>query len=186
MQLLVRGTTLLGDNWVIVSKGAAFSFHLPINLYHYNVAPKLKNQLPFSCRFDMTWKRMACFVSAGYLKKSTPVVLRSILPDLVAESAPLKKIFLLSQGPEFRSNSIDRQKALNRLVANDMMDREAFYRYMTAYATCYPSGPVANHWNRLYDSLDTAIPDHVDFVDLVVEKRITPQIINHVEAIIDA
>jgi len=185
MRLLDRGATLLGDNWIIVNRGLARSFHLPINIYHYNVAPMLRQRLPSRCRADMRWKRLVCAVSAGYLKKSTPVVLREVLPELVAEEAPLHTVFLLSQGPRFRVSQSSREDAIARLVANDMMDREAFYRYMQAYATVFPRGLVAGHWERLREALDKAMPADTRFLDIVVERRIGPEIVDQVEKLLE-
>jgi hypothetical protein len=182
MRMLDRGSTLLGDNWIIVHEGQALSLHLPINIYTYNVAPRLRDRLPAAHRFDMRWKKLVHDLSLGYLKKSTPVVLRELLPDLAAERAPLARIFLMSQGPRFRLEPMSRPDALARLVANDMMDREAFYRYMRAYAVHNPAGPVANHWARLHDALDRAIAPETELFDLVVERRITPEVVDRVAA----
>jgi hypothetical protein len=134
----------------------------------------------------MYWKHLVKSISCGYLKKSTPVVLRSILPDLVAEKAALFKVFILDQGQKFNFKPINRLDGLNRLLINDMMDREAFFRYMLAYSSCYPYGSVANHWKKLYQNLDLSIPEDVQFINITLPKRITTPIVDQLEFMIKA
>ncbi len=180
MQLLDRGFRLLGDNWVLVHAGQAKSFHLPINIHDYNVSDQFYRRLPARLRFDLWWKTRVRKVSLGYLKKATHVTLKDLFPEWMAEQAPLKRVFTFSQGSEFSIGLMDRDSGLKRLVANDMMDRDAYHRYMLAYATVYPNGPIADHWQTLLESLSVAIPETVEFVDVVVPRRVT---VEHIDEI---
>lgn len=184
MQLVGRGARLLGDNWVIVNGGSAWSFHLPVNVYDYNVARNIHERMPLLHRLDMRGKALLRNLSGGYLKKSTPIVLRELLPEVVAEEAPLKNLLTFSQGPEFAIRPMPRATAVHRLAVNDMMDREAFYRYMQTYAAVYPESPVAAHWQRLEQNLDRALPPTAACHDVVVEKRITPDMVEAIQKLL--
>ena len=181
MRLLDGGFRLLGDNWVLVHQGQAKSFHLPINIHNYNVSPQFYRSLPARLKFDLWWKTQVRRASMGYLKKATHVILKDVSPDWLAEKAPLKRVFTFSQGKDFSIGPLDRQSGLKRLVANDMMDRDAYHRYMLAYATVCPDGPVANHWRTLLESLSVAMPPAVEFVDVVVPRRVTVKHVDEVE-----
>jgi hypothetical protein len=187
MRLLDGGgaARLLGDNWIILGDGQAYSLHLPINIYDYNVSPLMRSLLPRRLRVDMRLKKLARTLSGGYLKKSTAVVLRQVLPDLVAEQAPLRKVFLFSQAAGFAMAPLPRAAALDKLVANDMMDREAFARYMLAWCAVHPQDAVADHWRRLRANLDAALAPDAEFVDVTVPRRITPDIVGAIREAID-
>ena len=79
-----------------------------------------------------------------------------------------------------------RGAALKRIVANDMMDREAFYRYMLAYSSVVPDGRIASHWQDLAGRLDEAIPHEVSFLDVVVPRRLTADVISQVTEAIES
>jgi hypothetical protein len=181
MQLVGRGAALLGDNWVGVHQGQAWSFHTPINVHDYNVAGSIYARLPVGRRCDLWAKAFLRRVSLGYLKKSTPIALRELFPEIVAEQAPLSQVLTFSQGPRFAISPLARPVAIQRLVANDMMDREAYYRYLQAYATVFPDGLAATHWRRLGENLDRAFPAGAGFHDVVVERRITPAVVNEIQ-----
>ena len=183
MRMLDRGFKLLGDNWVLVHQGQAKSFHLPINIHNYNVSPSFYQKLPKRLKFDLWWKTRVRNLSMGYLKKATHVILKDVYPDWLADQAPLKRVFTFSQGgndKSFSIGSLDREAGLKRLVANDMMDRDAYHRYMLAYATVFPDGVVANYWRTLHESLSAAIPPEIEFVDVVVPRRVTTEHINEI------
>jgi len=180
MQMVGRGASLLGDNWVGVNAGQAWSFHTPVSVHDYNVAPNIYERMPAGHRFDMWGKAFLRRLSLGYLKKSTPIQLRHHFPEIIAEHAPLRHVLTFSQGPRFAIRPLERATAIRRLVANDMMDREAYYRYMQAYAAVFPEGLVAAHWRRLGENLDRAFPAAATFQDVVVERRITPAMVDEI------
>lgn len=186
MRLLADGYRLLGDNWVLVSRGDALSFHLPVNVHDYNVAPQMYARMSNEMRLKMWALTFARKLSGGFLKKATSVVLRDTFPEYVAERAPLRKILTFSQGHELQIAPLDRNTALQRLVVNDLMDREAFHRYMLAYATIFPDGPFGRHWERLGEILSQAIPETVSFLDVVVPKRITPDIVSEIRTVLES
>ncbi len=186
MRLLNDGYQLLGDNWVLVSKGEALSFHLPVNVHDYNVAPQMYARMSKELRLKMWALTVARNISGGFLKKATSVVLRDTFPEYVAERAPLRKILTFSQGSELHIAPLDRNIALQRLVVNDLMDREAFHRYMLAYATVFPDGPFGRHWEQLGEILNQAIPETVSFLDVVVPKKITPDIVSEIRSVLES
>lgn len=186
MRLLGDGYRLLGDNWVLVRNGEALSFHLPVNVHDYNVAPSMYARMSNALRLKLWSQTLARKMSGGFLKKATSVVLRDAFPEYVAERAPLRKILTFSQGSELQIAPLDRDLALQRLVVNDLMDREAFHRYMRAYATVFPDGPFGRHWEQLGDILSRAIPETVSFLDVVVPKRITPDIVSKIRSALES
>jgi hypothetical protein len=185
MRMMDKGFQLLGDNWVIVHRGQAKSFHLPINIYNYNVSPSFFQKLPKRLKFDLWWKTHVRNLSMGYLKKATHVILKDVDADRLANCAPLKRIFTFSQGNAFLMTALNRQSGLKRLVANDMMDRDAFHRYMLAYASVFPDGVVANYWQTLHESLSAAIPPEIEFVDVILPRQVTAEHVTEIGKWID-
>src|SRR5262249_22958872 len=117
--------------------------------------------------------------------KATCLPLRKFFPEYVAERAPLRKVLIFAQGDGFTTRPIDRDSGINRLVANDMMDREAFYRYMLAYATVFPSATFARHWDTQAGKLRQAIPETVSFIYVVVPPRISSETVCKIREIIE-
>jgi hypothetical protein len=172
MQLLQQGYQLLGDNWVIVHAGDALGFHLPINVHNYNVAPNIYARMSTQLRAQLWAYTAARRLSGGFLKKAVSVILRDTLPEAVAERAPLRTVLTFLQGPELRIRPIARTTAVDRLAANDMMDREAFYRYMLVYSAVHPEGRMARHWDVLRGALHAALPGDVAFFEVTVPRRL--------------
>lgn len=185
MRLLGEGYRLLGDNWVIARGGEALSFHLPVNVHSYNVAPQMYARMPRRLRLELWTLTAARRLTGGFLKKATPVVLADVFPDYVAERAPLRKVLTFSQGEQLAIRPLDRTAGVRRLVANDLMDREAFYRYMLAYATVHRDGPMACHWRRLGERLLHAIPEDVPFLDIVVPRRLDAAVVSEIRRALD-
>jgi len=181
MQLVGLGAALLGDNWVGIHNGQAWSFHTPVSVHDYNVARNIYERMPTGQRLDMWGKAFLRRVSLGYLKKSTPIALRQLFPEIVAEHAPLHTVLTFSQGPHFAISPLNRSVAIRRLVANDMMDREAYYRYMQVYAAVFPDGLAAAHWRRLGENLDRAFPAGTGFHEVMVERRITRTMVSEIQ-----
>lgn len=179
MRLLAQGYKLLGDNWTIVNRHKAQSLHTPVNVYDYNVAPELLARMPGHLRLDMRWKAIMRELSGGYLKKSTCVILRDAFPNLVAEEASLGRILTFSQGRRFSVARLNSEQCVGRLVANDMMDRDAFYRYMLAYNTVFPTGEVSSHWTRLRRNLTEAL-EGVEAFDIVVPGKISSAVVQSI------
>jgi len=180
MRMLETGVPLLGDNWIILKNGQAFAFHLPINVHDYNIPARLYRQFPVGMQLDIQFKKYCRVLSGGYLKKSCPVILKQMFPGLAAEKAPIFRIVSLIQGETFQARSITRDTVIRRMLATDMMDREAYYRYMLAYATRYADSPVATHWQRLLANLDAALPPQVEAFELTLPKMITPAILDKI------
>jgi len=67
-----------------------------------------------------------------------------------------------------------------------MMDREAFYRYLLAYAAVYPDGPVARHWHDLGTRLDEAIPHQVPFLEVIVPRHVTGEIVQAIQHVMES
>jgi hypothetical protein len=185
MRMLETGIPLLGDNWIILKNGRAFGFHLPINVHDYNIPDSLYRRFPVAMRLDIQFKKYCRVFSGGYLKKSCPVVLKRMFPGLAAEQGPIVRIVSLIQGETFQARAIGRDAVIRRMLATDMMDREAFYRYMLAYATRFAASPIATHWQRLVANLDSALPQRVETYELTLPKMITPDILDRIVEYID-
>jgi len=185
MRMLERGLPLLGDNWIPIRAGTALGFHLPLNLHHYNVPANICRALPPRYRFDIQFKKYCWSLSGGYLKKSCPIVLKRFFPTLAAESAPIRRIISLVQGQAYGESEISHELLTHRLAVTNMMDREAFYRYMQAYSTVYPNGPVATHWERLRRNMAEAIPAGTELIQVTVPKRLTEDVISRVAELVD-
>ncbi len=185
MRMLEADVPLLGDNWIILRNGEALGFHLPINVHDYNVPPDLYHRLPPKFRLDILFKKYCRVLSGGYLKKSCPIVLKHMFPGLAAEKGPIFRIVSLIQGKTYQERTITKKEVIGRMLATDMMDREAFYRYMLAYATCYAASPIASHWQRLQANLDAAIPSNVEIYELTLPKTITRETLDKVMTFIE-
>lgn len=180
MRMLEFGVPLLGDNWIIVNQGEAFGFHLPINIHDYNVPMGIYRRLPLHVHINILFKKYIRMFTAGYLKKSYPLLLKKMYPKLIAERSPIFRMVSLIQGDSYNARKIKRSDLVQRMLATDMMDREAFYRYMLAYSTRYPESTVGTHWERLKTNLESALPPDMEIYELTLPKKITSQILDRI------
>ncbi len=179
LSFLEKGYKVLGDNWIIVNEGKAYSFPLPMNIFVFNLLPIVKQNLGLFPKFILYLKYALFKASFGYLKKKTPIEIPKLIPGSVIDEVPLKSLSVMIQSDKFLITEIPKEDALERLIVNDKMDRMQFYNYMQAYSYVFPDSFMAEHWNRLSTNLNKALPDDIPYYKIEVPAKYNQETFNN-------
>lgn len=171
LNFLGRGYQVLGDNWIILNQGRAFSFPLPMNIFVFNLLPILDDKLTKVHRLNLSLKNAVYRTSFGYVKKKTPIEIHKMFPGSVIDEVPVKSLAVMIQGEAFDIAPIEKPQAIEHLIVNDKMDRIQFYNYLLAYSYVFAQSPVATHWQRLRQNLDAALPDEIPYYKLTIPRK---------------
>lgn len=173
LNFLGKGFQVLGDNWIIVHKGKAMSFPLPMNIFVFNLLPILEGRLSTAHRWNLSVKNAIYRLSLGYVKKKTPIEIHKMFPGSIIDEVPIRSLLVLIQGDDFGVAPISKEQAIEHLIVNDKMDRIQFYNYLLAYASVFPKSEVASHWERLRCNLHAALPEEMEYFKMTIPRRYT-------------
>ena len=153
LYLVEKGFDFLGDNFVILDEGSVLSFLSPLNIFTYNLAPIIKNNLELKTRIIISLKYLLYKMTLGYAKIFTKINVKSIFPKTIIDKSKLDSIFLLMPKEEFCIEKMDKYGLINHLVMNQKLDSLSFLKYMLEYSYMFPDSNLATHWHRYKENL---------------------------------
>ena len=178
LYLLSRGISqFMGDEFLILSEdGHVWNFPVPLSLLRRNLAsnPFLKNKLtlPERSRLAVSW--LAYALSAGRVKLALSMEVSRLFPNAEIRSRlPLGGLGLLvpTDGSELDVRPIrDANQLVERLVAINSFEFRFFRPALDAYASVYPSSPVASYENRSRDIL-LRLVERVPCFEIEIPRR---------------
>jgi hypothetical protein len=146
-----RGFNFLGDNFAIIDKGFVRSFLSPLNVFSFNLAPIVMENMSHKSKAEYLFKDLLHKVTG--LRVVTKINVKEIFPKSLVASSKLNSVFLLIPKERFRVEEIDKEEMVGHMVANMKLDSFPFLKYMLEYAYMFPESHLATHWNRYEDSL---------------------------------
>jgi hypothetical protein len=162
----------LGDNFILVKNDRIFSFPSDLNLFDYNLHPKI-----WKC---MTDKEKAIFISRSLLYKLsnrhikifTPISPVMVFPDSIESNAHLNTFYSLLSGREFDLRRIDHGLILDRTVSNQKLEFFEFTRHIKQYATLFPKADFARHWEIYRETLAMNLSAAIDYFEITLPRKL--------------
>ena len=175
-----RGLGYLGDNFVIVKDGQLFSFPSDLNMFGYNLKPKIWKNLSKAEQLRFKFWYLVYRFSGGYIKVFTPVSPMQVFSHALQNSALLTAFNSLLTGIEFSYQSIDRTKIIKRTVSNQKLEFFSFVRHTESYGCLFPNSDFARHWEVYEDLLHQNLPSDIPYYQITMPERINSDVINQV------
>lgn len=185
MSLVEDGYTFLGDNYVIIFDGMAYSYTSPLNIFSYNLVPVIRKNLKASQLLDLYARFLLYKLTGGYIKifkKINPV---NILNN-VGEKGSIKKIAFLTpnNNDAIAIREIDKNIALKRLNNNMKLEWYDNFNMMDSalYGNC---NFFYNYWTNSYKVLEKNLVDYTDYHEILVPEKYSPSCRAEVSALLN-
>lgn len=155
LTLVDQGYMYLGDNFVLLDRGKAFSFVSPLNIFSYNRLPVIERNLTRKQRFSMEVKQLIHKVSGGYVKIFEKIDPYTMFPKQISNFAEIGAICILEPTTEKNDNEvavipISDKKLAKKLRYNMELDLIQFSKYMYSYGYINTNSMWASFW-ELYE-----------------------------------
>ena len=125
MSLIDEGYKFLGDNYIILFRGVAYSYPSPLNIFYYNLVPFIRERLTRSQKLGLALRGLVIKATGGYLKAFMKVNPHQITEGGCDCARCSSVIFLVpAYDQPLSSCSVFREFAVKRLVANMMLEWE--------------------------------------------------------------
>ncbi|MHC4213287.1 MAG: hypothetical protein ACYSWP_07950 [Planctomycetota bacterium] len=186
MHYLDNGYKLLGDNFVIVNREKVLSFPSSMNIFYYNLAPKIKNSLSKNTLFVLKLKHLLYKLTLGYIKIFTPVSVKKLFPGQIVDSSSLKMVGLMQVGPEFSIEKMSKDMLVQHLLYNNQMDAHPFIDYITEYAFVYPDSWLSRHWDVLADNYKNMLDQVEACYKITLPRFIDDRVLKELGCLLDS
>ncbi len=171
LYLVERGFDFLGDNFVILDEGNVLNFLSPLNIFTYNMAPIIENNLKLKTKMTFGLKHLLYKITFGYAKIFSKIDVRELFPDLIVDKSKLDSIFLLLPKEDFSMEKISKEELINHLVMNQKLDSLSFLKYMLEYSYMFPDSKLATHWHRYKKNLRKNISGDILIYKIEVSQK---------------
>ena len=171
LYLVEKGFDFLGDNFVVLDKGNVLSFLSPLNIFTYNQAPIIKNNLRLKTRLILGLKEVFYRITLGYAKIFTKINVRDIFPNSIVDKSKLDSIFLLMPKEKFSIEKISKDELINHLVMNQKLDSLPFLEYMLEYSYIFHDSGLATHWTCYKENLRKKLGEGIPIYKIEVPQK---------------
>lgn len=171
LNFIEKGFSLLGDNFIILHKGYAFSFLSPLNIFTYNLVPVIKKNLGIKDKVCLVLKELLYKATLGYVKILTKLNPKAIFPKQVVSTSKLGAAFLIMPKREFNINHISKKEFVAHVVMNQKLDIPSFLKYLVEYSYMFPKSKLATHWDWYEENLKKNLPENIPFYKIEVPQR---------------
>ncbi|MFC1906261.1 hypothetical protein ACFLV9_00225 [Chloroflexota bacterium] len=161
LNLVERGYNFLGDNFTIIHNNRALSFLSPLNIFIYNLSPRIKRYLGMKNRTILELKNILYKLTLGYAKIFTKVNVREVFQDQVVDSSGLSAICLLIPKEKLQVKRMDKEELIEHLVVNYKAEANSCLEYTLEYSYMFPQSKLSRHWDRYRENLDRNISDSI-------------------------
>lgn len=186
LNLLDRGFQFLGDNFVIIHDGEVMSYHSPLNLFTYNLAPSIKRKLEPKEQLVLKLKNALYRLSLGYIKLFTKINVHDVFERSLTDRAQLKAACVIVPKACFEIEHISKAQFIDHVVTNQKLDFLAFMEYAREYSFLLPKSQMARHWERYAANLERGISDDTSFIRVEVPRHYDDATMNRLTQMITA
>lgn len=179
-----KGFDFLGDNFVVLDKDNVLSFLSPLNIFTYNLAPIIKNNLGLKTRTILSLKYLLYKMTMGYAKIFTKINVKDVFQNSIIDESKLGSIFLLIPKKEFYIEKISKEELINYLVMNQKLDSLSFFKYMLEYSYMFPDSNMATHWTRYKENLRKNISEDIPIYKIEVPQRYDAKVFERIYEVI--
>ena len=171
LYLVEKGFDFLGDNFVVLDKDNVLSFLSPLNIFSYNLAPIIKNNLKLKTKIILGLKHSIYKMTLEYAKIFTKINVNAIFPDSLDDKAKLESIFLLIPKEEYSIEKMDKEELIDHLVMNQKLDSLSFLSYMLEYSYMFPDSNMTTHWHRYRENLRKNLSENIPIYKIEVPQK---------------
>ena len=185
LSLVDKGWTYLGDNFILLDEGRAFSFISPLNIFSYNRLGIVERNLTARQRTSMALKMLIHKLTANYIKifeKINPVMM---FPERIITASEVSHICILEPvhgltGHIPSPEHIDHMTLVKKLRYNMEMDLGLFSKYMYSYGYMNPRSSWADFWGLYEEALTRNLPSKIPSSVVKVSTQYSPEAINDI------
>lgn len=182
LSLIDDGFGYLGDNFVLLDRGRAWSFLSPLNIFTYNRARIIREHLNARQRASMALKQLIHMLTRGYIKIFEKVNPRAVFPESIVDEARVGCICVLQPHSADGSNipvvrPLGYSELIKKLRYNMELDLLLFNKYMFSYGYLYTDSLWCNFWDEYEAALMRNIPDSVPRYVAEVPPKWTPDVV---------
>jgi hypothetical protein len=170
-----EGMDFMGDNFVILKDGMIYSCLSDLNMFGYNLQPRVWESLTAYERLRFRGWAMVHSLTLGYIKVFSEVSPLRFLQGSLSNSARIKKLNMLQTHVAFLCEPLARESLIPRMTSNMKMEFFSFVRHAAAYAFCYPESPLAKLWDEYRETLNANLPVDVPLQLITVPELISEQ-----------
>ncbi|MEN3052320.1 MAG: hypothetical protein ABC606_00785 [Candidatus Methanosuratincola petrocarbonis] len=162
---------LLGDNYIILHKGKILNYLTPLNIFYYNLAPIIKNNLTWKDILDLKLRSFLYKITNNYIKIFKKININTICPELVTNNVSASILILLIQGNNFNVKILNKICFCRHILYNQKLETLLFIPYIEAYSYVFPNSPLAKYWSFYLENLIHNLPDDAKFLLVTLPKQ---------------
>lgn len=171
LNLVEKGFDFLGDNFTILHENKVLSFPSALNIFNYNLAPIIKDNLGIKDKITLDLKSLLYKMTLGYAKIFTKINVKDVFPNLMVDESKLGVIFLLIPKEELYVEKMKKEELISILVANQKLDSFPFLKYMLEYSYTFPDSNMATHWERYKENLGRNLSGNIPIYKVEVPQK---------------
>ncbi len=154
-----RGFDFFSDDSVILEDHEVFGFIVPFNLrFTYDIETLLGIKFSYKIKRDLFLKRLIYFLTLGHISLFTTLEAREVFSHQIKNHAPLKKVFILFQGPTFNiEKNFPLEWGVVDLLINMQFECPELIRTLLAYSYCFPQNPLTDFWEKIARQIKNAM-----------------------------
>jgi len=154
LSLVERGYRYLGDNYIILHKGSAYSYLTPLNIFSYNRVPIVENSLSTDQRISLMIRQLIFDMTRGYIKIFMKINPKSVFRNQYDDHGTITDLCFLEPSDEFDTKPsaprpINSDEAASKLRYNMELEWLSFIRLMCSYGYLYPDSLLGNFWSQV-------------------------------------
>lgn len=175
LELVSRGFSFIGDNYVILRKGNVYAFPTSLSIFTYNLSPIIYENLCFKEKSELAIKRAVYSITGGYAKFFTKINPKKVFQNFEPFSKLHSMLLLiphtkLPQG-QIQIESINLESLIVQLKYNFMLEFIFFNRYIEEYSYFFPNSDFSLHWSKYCEYLKVNLSDGLIFNKIIVPLR---------------
>jgi hypothetical protein len=186
LKMIEQGFNFLGDNFIIIHDGIAFSFLSQLNIFTYNLTRNMKKRLNFKEKTKLKLKNIIYKFTLGYAKIFSQFNPKSIFTNSIIDQSKIDKIFLLLPKKLINIKSIKKEELIQHIIFNQKLDFLFFDKYITEYSNVFPNSNFSLYWKIYKDELEKQITNDIIIYKMEIPKKIDEKIINYINEVISS
>lgn len=171
-----HGMQFMGDNFVILKDGVVYSYLSDLNMFGYNLHPRVWESLTTFERARFRLWALLHRLTLGYIKIFSAVSPLRFLSGSLCESAPLKCLSLMKTWKGHSANILTREDLISSMTSNMKLEFFSFVRHAAAYACRFPNADLARLWIAYAETLNRNLPEDVPVQLITVPERISDEV----------
>jgi hypothetical protein len=173
LRLASSGFDFMGDNYTMLHNNAVLGFPTSLNIFTYNLSPRIKERMSARERRIFKLKDGLCKVTGGYAKFFTKINPQRIF-ERIGDSANLDSGFFLlptKKSENIDIREIDVSEYARRNLFNQKLEFPYFDRYIREYSFFFPEADFSRHWENYLVAIKNHLSKDAHYYIITVPLR---------------